>query len=135
METYHVKIGDTEFDVDRYTKEMMPQLIERIKRGNEKLNAAWAQMKSQANTPEDWEVFMQDWHKQNLRLKQYCDQLQWMGYNECLYMEGKTKTRACCTDNPADLGCRVCPSSVHYWENEIFKEGPDVKSQVSEVPR
>ena len=114
METYTVETGSYVLKVDCYTRDTINELIARVKLGNDKLNDAWEKLKAMEQG-EQWKAGLEGWHKANLLLKCYCDQLQQMGFANCLYIENGIKTRKCLTG----LGCRVCPSRISYWEQEF----------------
>lgn len=106
-----------EFEVDQYTHETLPQLLERVKLGNDKLNKAWGDIC--AIKDEAFNKAVEEWSKANVLLSCYCDQLQWLGFKDCLYIENGKKVRKCL--EPGDsLGCRVCPSSREYWSEELM---------------
>lgn len=92
-------------------------LRDRVMKGNDKLNAAWEQIRQMNHSSQQWRDEMERWHQANERLSILCTELKARGYNDCLYLDetGK-KTRGCLTDA---LGCRVCPSGVPYWEKEL----------------
>ena len=120
METYTATTKDYTFEnVNRYTKETMPELIARVKRGNEKLNNALDQLKEIAPNTERWSAIMEEWHKKNELLRIYCDQLEFLEFDDCLYIENRVKTRKCLEG----ASCRVCPSKKNYWEDELMTLG------------
>lgn len=142
-ETYTATTRDYTFEgVTRYTKETLPELVTRVKLGNEKLSKAFDQMKAITPNTERWSAAMEQWHRANLLLKLYCDQLEVLGFLDCLYIKyyeglteeeermvmselaagkvfqvkGGVKTVKCLDG----LGCRVCPSKKAYWEDELM---------------
>lgn len=137
-----------EFEVDQYTRENLPQLLERVRLGNDKLNKAWNEICAIKDN-EAHNKAVEEWHKANVLLSYYCDQLEWLGYQDCLYIQDgadiaskdkeevqrimekidqgiykkvgdKIKTRSCLG---IALGCRVCPSKKPYWEDEFMSLG------------
>lgn len=117
-ETYTVTTKEYTFDgVTRYTKETLSDLVARVKLGNEKLGKVYDQMKEITPNTERWSSAMEQWHRANVLLKIYCDQLEWLGFLDCLYIENGVKTRKCLDG----LGCRVCPSKKPYWEDELME--------------
>jgi len=117
METYTVTTKDYTFEVTRYTKETLSELIARIKLGSEKLNNALNQMNAIAHNTVRWSDAMEQWHKANMLLRIYCDQLEPLGFKDCLYIENGVKTRKCLEG----VSCRVCPSNKNYWEKELME--------------
>ena len=116
MKTYIVKIDEEQFEIDRYDKEHIGELKERVKLGNEKLGKAWQQLKEMVHNTEEWAEQMEEWHKANKKLSLYCDQLKALGFEDCLYLVDGKKTKQCLGDQ---LGCLVCPSLISYWEREM----------------
>lgn len=106
-----------EFEVDQYTHETLPQLLDRVKLGNDKLNKAWGDIC--AIKDEAFNKAVEEWSKANVLLSCYCDQLEWLGYRDCLYIENGKKIRSCLG---TAMGCRVCPcdSTNPYWERELM---------------
>ena len=87
--------------------------------GNTKLNEAWEKIKQMDHASSAWAEAMENWHQANERLSLFCTQLEALGYDICLYLEGGKKTKTC-LEQGDDIGCRVCPSKIHYWENELM---------------
>jgi len=100
-------------------KEYSPEILAlrgRVIVGNDKLNGAWEIIK----TIEDkgrWQQELDRWTEANEKLSNLCRQLKLMGYVDCLYLDGNGKKTRKCLDG---LGCRVCPSSTPYWEQELM---------------
>ena len=92
-------------------------LLERVKLGNDKLIAAWLQVKNF----EDPEIHDRGMEK----IKEACTKLHLLnlelmasGFNECFYIENGRKKRQCITDSGF---CWVCPSQKPYWREEWEK--------------
>ena len=102
---------------EKYGSEVLA-LRDRVISGNKKLNDALEQIKGMAHDSEEWSFQMELWHQANVKLDTLCDELKLRGYEDCLYLdeEGK-RTRSCLSSG--DTGCRVCPSRIHYWEQEF----------------
>lgn len=120
------------------------ELKERIKQGNLKLNRAWEQLKEIADSDHArWVEEMEKWHQANERLSALCLQLQVWGFTDCLYiwyyddlnedLRKKAKDRvkrkelievkdgkACKRPCLVGIGCRVCPSEIEYWGQELM---------------
>lgn len=88
--------------------------------GNDKLQEAWYKLKEMNLPDEVWATAMDKWHLANEKLSVLCTQLEILGYDICLYIEKGVKTRQCLRGDHAVLGCRVCPSKIYYWENELM---------------
>ena len=95
-------------------------LRERVKAGNEKLNTAFNQLRQIVDRQAEWAEQFERWHQANEKLSLFCTQLEELGCTDCLYMENGKKVRKCLA--PGDsIGCRVCPSKIHYWEKEFME--------------
>ena len=88
--------------------------------GNEKLTEAYARLKEMTLSDEAWNAAMEKWHLANEKLSALCTQLEALGYEVCLYIEKGVKTRKCLESRSSIGDCRVCPSKIHYWENELM---------------
>ena len=101
----------------KYSSEVLA-LRARIILGNKKLNDAFEQIKQLTHDSEEWGRAMDRWHEANERLSALCTQLKLMGYEDCLYLNEKGKKMSKCLEQ-SGIGCRVCPSKIHYWEQEF----------------
>ena len=99
------------------TKEI-ETLKNRVKEGNRKLNLAWEAICKLAHQQARWAEEVEKWHEANERLSALCTELKYKGFTDCLYIENGKKTRGCLTEG---LGCRVCPSQINYWEQELME--------------
>ena len=97
-------------------------LRERVVTGNQKLNLAWAEICKMDHTSQEWKDALERWHQANERLSTLCSQLKMLGYEDCLYIDGKGKKIMRC-GGLGELGCRVCSSMIPYWEKEIMESG------------
>ncbi len=88
--------------------------------GNDKLQAVWYQLKEMKLSDKVWAESMEKWQLANEKLAVICTQLEILGYDICLYIENGVKTKQCLGGERNILGCRVCPSKIHYWENELM---------------
>lgn len=112
--------------VKLYTPDVI-HLRDRVRLGNEKLNQAWELILEIEHSPEERSEKVEQWHQANERLSNLCTDLALRGYVDCLYLNEKgEKVKRCL----AGLGCRVCPSSTHYWERE-FDELPSASGRRS----
>ena len=66
-------------------------LRERVVTGNQKLNLAWAEICKMDHTSQEWKDALERWHQANERLSTLCSQLKMLGYEDCLYIDGKGK--------------------------------------------
>ena len=101
----------------KYSQEVLA-LHDRVIQGNKKLNLAWGQICQLDRESQEQRTLGEQWDQANKKLRVLCDNLQGMGYTDCLYLDqnGK-KTKKCLpTDDP--YGCRVCPSAIPYWRQE-----------------
>lgn len=89
--------------------------------GNAKLNEAWERIKGMDTSSTVWSESIDKWHLANEKLSTLCSYLETLGYDICLYIEKGVRTRKCLTGEGSNLGCRVCPSKLPYWENELMK--------------
>ncbi len=108
---------DYTFLIDPYTKEQVPQLIERVRNGNTKLAAAWAQIRDMPGGDER-EKQVENWVEAIQKLGCYCSQLKALDFAECIYIIGSKKMKSC-LEEPT---CYVCASTVDYWTGEMFKD-------------
>lgn len=117
MDTYIVKYEGVAIEIDSYPRERIEELKERVRLGNEKLNKAWVDICRLDQTSQHWNDEVERWHLANVKLSAYCDQLKNMGFLDCLYINDKGKKYKSCL---SELGCRVCSSSISYWERELM---------------
>lgn len=99
-------------------------LRDRVIVGNKKLNDAWEQLIKIADDKERWAEEMERWHQANEKLSILCDQLKLTGYEDCLYLSkvevpNSKRTKSCL--GQGGIGCRVCPSRIPYWEQELME--------------
>ena len=99
--------------------EEIEALRNRVKAGNEKLIKAWSQLKEMTHNTEEWATQFERWHQANEKLSLLCTELKLKGYEDCLYMENGKKIKKCLEPGES-LGCRVCPSSYPYWQEELM---------------
>ncbi|KKK81713.1 hypothetical protein LCGC14_2810710, partial [marine sediment metagenome] len=88
--------------------------------GNEKLTEAYARLKEMTLSDEAWNAAMEKWHLANNKLSLLCTHLESLGYDICLYIEDGVKARKCLNSKSSIGDCRVCPSKIHYWANELM---------------
>lgn len=101
----------------QYSEEVIA-LRDRVILGNKKLNDAWDIIKEMDHESQQWNDEFDRWHQANEKLSVLCTQLKLMGYTDCLYIdESGKKVKKCLEQN--SIGCRVCPSIRHYWEEEF----------------
>jgi len=117
LDTYIVKYEGETLEIDFYPRESIEALKGRIRLGNEKLNKAWDDICKMDHNSQQWKDEFQRWHIANIRLSAYCRQLTGMGFSGCLYIDNKGVKYKKCLE---PLGCRVCPSSISYWEAELM---------------
>ena len=96
----------------------MEILRERVKEGNRKLNEAWMEILKLDHNSQKWADELGKWHLANEKLSTLCTELQMKGYNDCLYIVDGKKTVSCL--GQGGIGCRVCPSTINYWEKELM---------------
>ncbi len=102
----------------KYSSETLA-LRDRVILGNKKLNDAWEQIKGMVHDSEEWKYQMERWRQGNEKLSLLCTELKLRGYEDCLYLDDQgKKTKKCLLPDDA-IGCRVCPSSRKYWEEEF----------------
>lgn len=94
-------------------------LRDRVILGNKKLNDAFEQLKKIADDKEQWAEGMERWHQANERLSLLCTELKAGGYEDCLYINEIGKRGMNCLEQ-GGIGCRVCPSRIPYWEQELM---------------
>ena len=94
-------------------------LRDRVVRGNLKLNLAWQQLRNIADRTEEWQEQLERWHQANEKLSLLCKQLEYLGYDDCLFLDKDGKKTRKCLEPGDDIGCRICPSSRKYWEEEF----------------
>ncbi len=116
METYIVETEGEKLEIEIYPREQIERLKDRVRLGNQRLNEAWHVIRK-LERGEHWKAELQRWHLANVKLSEYCKQLQQMGFADCLYKDESGKKTLGCLD---ELGCRVCPSSISYWEAELM---------------
>jgi len=108
--------------MERHALEVL-DLRDRVIKGNDKLFAAWLQIRELAG--EEKEYQLDRWNEAQERLHYLCLELKAKGYHDCLYLENGKRTKSCLS-NPDGFWCQVCPSSVSYWEKELMKlPGPN----------
>ncbi len=95
-------------------------LRDRVILGNKKLNDAWAQIEAMAHDTEEWSEQVEHWHQANEKLSVLCTQLEALGYRDCLYLDGQGRKTVKCLEQ-GGIGCRVCPSKIAYWEQELME--------------
>ncbi len=133
--TYKVTLNDSSvLELDRYDKSEVEELKARVRLGNEKLCKAWDQLVEMDHTKPEWDVGFKQWGLACDKLRRYCDQLQWLGFSDCVFIiEGK-KTRRCLSHR---LSCIACPSTNRsYWETEFAAlPGESDKEIKTEAPK
>lgn len=100
----------------------LDKLRDRVKLGNEKLWQALQQIKEMAHDSAEWSRQMDRWNQAQERLHLLCQELRARGFNNCLYMEGKERTKTCLTQG-GGTWCQVCSSNIPYWEGEFANLG------------
>jgi len=101
-------------------------LRDRVAKGNEKLRAAWAQMKDLDK--ESWQQASKQYDEALKKLQSLGLELKGRGYVDCLYINEQGKKTKNCLLNPGDPTwfCRVCPcasdKALWYSEQELFNE-------------
>jgi len=99
----------------------------RVILGNKKLNDAWEQIKGIADDKEQWAAAMDRWRQASEKLSLLCSELKARGYEDCLYRDDQGRKTVSCLGQ-GGIGCRVCPSKIPYWEQELMAlPGPRVK--------
>jgi len=105
-------------------KQYSPEVIalrDRVVRGNLKLNLAWQQLRNIADRTEEWAEQLDRWSEANEKLSTLCYELKLKGYEDCLFLDGNGKKTKKCLMPGEDIGCRVCPSSKKWWEEELME--------------
>lgn len=120
METFTVKYAGEALEIEIYPKDKMEELKGRIRTGNDKLSLAWEQIKAMDHASQEWKDALQRWHLATAKLRYLCDQLENLGYTDCLYLEHGKKTKKCLPPGD-DIGCLVCSSNDPYWEKEFME--------------
>lgn len=115
-ETYTAVYKGEEFEVERYSYAELEELKNRVRTGNERLITAFKQI--MAGPPEKREELFDQWHTATRKLSFYCDQLNYLGFDDCLYIQDGVKTRKCLEG----MSCIACPSKKKYWEDELMEE-------------
>ena len=111
---------------EEYSPEVLA-LRDRVILGNKKLNDAWEQIKAMVRDTEEWSEQVEHWRQANEKLSLLCTELETRGYEDCLYRADQGKRTSKCLDQ-GGTGCRVCPSKILYWEQELMElPGPKVK--------
>jgi len=95
-------------------------LVERCKTGNLKLNKAWRQLRELDSSPESV-VQRDEWCEKTRLVSNLAQELNALGFNDCLYKENGIKTMRC-LDQDDGLTCYGCPSDTDYWTRELFPE-------------
>jgi len=98
-------------------------LRDRVAKGNEKLHAAWAQMKNLDE--ESWQQASKQYDEALKKLELLGLELKGRGYEDCLYIDEQGKKTKNCLQNPdPTFFCRVCPcasgKALWYSEQELF---------------
>jgi len=99
-------------------------LLERVRKGNDKLWNAWKVIRD-IRDPEEREELFQKWDEKKALLNALCLELVTRGFKDCLYIENGKKTRGCLNnpDNP-EWFCNTCPAGMgggpKYWEQELM---------------
>ena len=103
-----------------YSAEVLA-LLDRVRKGNDKLFAAWLQIRDIPDKLEKESHFLQwDAAKEMLNLLRL--ELQAKGYNDCLDIENGKKTKRC-LDEPGEWFCNTCPSTREYCVEEMKLNG------------
>jgi len=90
----------------------------RVAAGNARLISAILEIRKITDTEEHING-MREWGKAVDKLRALSEQLEAMGYRDCLYLENGKRTHDC-LDWPEGIACFVCPSGVNYAEKELF---------------
>ena len=93
-------------------------LRDRVIQGNKKLNAAWVQLCHLDWESQERKDLMEQWSQATAKLWILCDNLQGMGYTDCLYLDQDGKKTKKCLPTADPYGCRVCSSAIPYWRQE-----------------
>lgn len=113
--------------IKQYSPEVLT-LRDRVILGNKKLNDAWKQICKIDNESQEWRDLLEQWHQANKKLSSLCTKLQVGGYEDCLYLDKKGRKTVKCLEQ-GGIGCRVCPSRIPYWEQELMAlPGPNAPS-------
>ena len=118
---------------DARRAQAMEILKERCRRGNQKLWAAWEEIKKltppgKEPWPSDeakkhWQWELDKWDEAVQKLNELVNELNRdYGFEDCLYRDstGK-KTYNCIKDNPNGFWCVACPAkNSSLWANEMF---------------
>lgn len=99
-----------------YSPEVLA-LRSRVIAGNKKLRDAWDRIIEME--PEEREREKDRWQEANVKLQLLCTELKSMGYEDCLYLDGQGRKVVQCL-RPG-IGCRVCPSKIPYWGQELME--------------
>ena len=119
MNTYSFQHEGTTLEVEIYAPEQIEELKNRVRAGNKKLNEVYDIIKKM-EIGDAWVKAFYQWYLSNIKLRAYCDQLEQLGFHECLYIVEGKKVQKC---DAHELGCRVC-SAVHpYWKDEKAWQG------------
>ncbi|GAI76263.1 unnamed protein product [marine sediment metagenome] len=102
-----------------YSPEVLA-LRDRVILGNKKLNDAWEQIRQIDPESQEWKDLFEQWHQANEKLSLLCTELKLRGYEDCLYLDDQGKKTKKCLPPGDDIGCRVCPSSRKYAEEELM---------------
>lgn len=92
-------------------------LIDRVRKGNDKLWEAWKVIRDVEN-PEEKDALFRKWDAKKEFLNDLCKELVFKGYRDCLYIENGKKTKRC-LDEPGEWFCNTCPSQREYWVEEV----------------
>ena len=105
-------------EIKAYSSETLA-LRDRVILGNKKLNDAWEQIKTMVRDTKEWSEQVEHWHQANEKLSLLCTELKARGYEDCLYRDDQGKKTLKCLEQGV-IGCRVCPSKIPYWEQELM---------------
>ncbi|MBA7653787.1 hypothetical protein ES703_61648 [subsurface metagenome] len=102
-------------------------LRDRIRLGNDKLFAAWLQIRD-IEDKEEREYQFQQWDEAKEKLNLLRLELRIRGYRDCLYLDENGKKTKSCLKEPGEWFCNTCPSDREYWVEELMElPGPRVK--------
>lgn len=98
------------------------QLRERVAKGNDRLMDHYTEIMKERDN-DTWEGLLANLDIAVARLGLICDFLVFKGYKECLYMENGKKVRSCLNQRQDNIVCWCCPSTIKWWEEELFGAG------------
>ena len=100
-------------------------LIDRVRKGNDKLFAAWLQIREIQEKEERKRQFLR-WDEAKERLHALCKELVARGFKDCLYIENGKKTKTCLSEL-GEWFCNTCPAVLgggrEYWVEEMEFKG------------